>query len=177
MDKIHLTHLKRLINVTGAFLSWLFAADPPRPVDLRLLSLKLLVVGTVLIAHKCKSNLQPVKNMYFPSRIHTTGMIVCCVSWCALFARCLCLQDGFMQSSAGTRRSFCEDPFPQGLWAAPAALALVAGSRMTAVTSSSGGAEVIRARRTEPRDVSDIVSLFSSFTDELFGRVDVTYLL
>ncbi|XP_064915525.1 cilia- and flagella-associated protein 61 isoform X1 [Columba livia] len=48
---------------------------------------------------------------------------------------------------------------------------------MTTITSSRGGAEVIRARRTEPRDVSDIVSLFSSFTDELLGRVDVAYLL
>lgn len=79
--------------------------------------------------------------------------------------------------SAGTRHSLCEDPFPQGLWPAPAALALVAGSGMTTITSSRGGAEVIRARRTEPRDVSDIVSLFSSFTDELLGRVDVAYLL
>ncbi|XP_071661674.1 cilia- and flagella-associated protein 61 isoform X2 [Patagioenas fasciata] len=48
---------------------------------------------------------------------------------------------------------------------------------MTTITSSSGSAEAIRARRTKPRDVSDIISLFSGSTDELFGRVDVTYLL
>ncbi|NXN94399.1 CFA61 protein, partial [Rhinopomastus cyanomelas] len=48
---------------------------------------------------------------------------------------------------------------------------------MTTVTSSSGKAETISARRTASHDVSDIVSLFSYSTDAVFGRIDVTYLL
>ncbi|XP_040467757.1 cilia- and flagella-associated protein 61 isoform X2 [Falco naumanni] len=48
---------------------------------------------------------------------------------------------------------------------------------MTTVTSSRGNTEVVSARRTESRDISDIVSLFSHFTEVVFGRIDVTYLL
>ncbi|XP_054239360.1 LOW QUALITY PROTEIN: cilia- and flagella-associated protein 61 [Indicator indicator] len=48
---------------------------------------------------------------------------------------------------------------------------------MTPITSSGGKAEVFRARRTESRDVSDIINLFSYFTEVIFGRIDVVYLL
>ncbi|NXX77257.1 CFA61 protein, partial [Urocolius indicus] len=48
---------------------------------------------------------------------------------------------------------------------------------MTTITSSRGNTEVVSARRTEPHDVSDINSLFSHFTEVVFGRIDVTYLL
>ncbi|NXG72439.1 CFA61 protein, partial [Baryphthengus martii] len=48
---------------------------------------------------------------------------------------------------------------------------------MTLITSSGGETEVVSARRTEPRDVSDIIGLFRPFTETVFGRIDVTYLL
>ncbi|XP_075562847.1 cilia- and flagella-associated protein 61 [Pelecanus crispus] len=48
---------------------------------------------------------------------------------------------------------------------------------MTTITSSRGTTEVVSARRTESRDVSDIIGLFSYFTEALFGRIDVMYLL
>uniref|UniRef100_A0A8B9MPH7 Cilia and flagella associated protein 61 n=1 Tax=Accipiter nisus TaxID=211598 RepID=A0A8B9MPH7_9AVES len=49
--------------------------------------------------------------------------------------------------------------------------------KMTTINSSRGNAEVVSARRTESRDVSDIISLFSHFTEVVFGRIDVMYLL
>ncbi|KFP84641.1 PREDICTED: uncharacterized protein C20orf26-like, partial [Apaloderma vittatum] len=45
------------------------------------------------------------------------------------------------------------------------------------MTSSRGHAEVLSARRTEPRDISDITGLFSSLTEVVFGRTDAAYLL
>ncbi|XP_035754512.1 cilia- and flagella-associated protein 61, partial [Egretta garzetta] len=48
---------------------------------------------------------------------------------------------------------------------------------MTTITSSRGHTEVVSARRTESRDVSDIIGLFSCFTEVVFGRIDVMYLL
>ncbi|XP_014817952.1 PREDICTED: cilia- and flagella-associated protein 61 [Calidris pugnax] len=48
---------------------------------------------------------------------------------------------------------------------------------MTTITSSGGTTEVVSARRTESRDVSDIIGLFNDFTDAVFGRIDVMYLL
>ncbi|NWI81284.1 CFA61 protein, partial [Dryoscopus gambensis] len=45
------------------------------------------------------------------------------------------------------------------------------------VTSSRGNAEVFTARRTESHDVPGIISLFSPRTEDLFGMIDVTYLL
>ncbi|XP_009979353.1 PREDICTED: uncharacterized protein C20orf26 homolog, partial [Tauraco erythrolophus] len=48
---------------------------------------------------------------------------------------------------------------------------------MTTVTTSRGKTEVVSARRTESHDVSDIISLFNRFTEVVFGRIDVTYLL
>ncbi|NWW42981.1 CFA61 protein, partial [Pedionomus torquatus] len=48
---------------------------------------------------------------------------------------------------------------------------------MTTITSSRGNTEVVSARRTELRDVSDIIELFNDFTDANFGRIDVMYLL
>ncbi|KAF2981067.1 hypothetical protein EK904_002257 [Melospiza melodia maxima] len=48
---------------------------------------------------------------------------------------------------------------------------------MATVTSSSGNTEVVTVRRTESRDVPAIISLFSSVTEDVFGRMDVTYLL
>uniref|UniRef100_A0A8C3JF57 Cilia and flagella associated protein 61 n=1 Tax=Calidris pygmaea TaxID=425635 RepID=A0A8C3JF57_9CHAR len=48
---------------------------------------------------------------------------------------------------------------------------------MTTITSSGGTTEVVSARRTESRDVSDIIELFNDFTDAVFGRIDVMYLL
>ncbi|NXR80223.1 CFA61 protein, partial [Pycnonotus jocosus] len=48
---------------------------------------------------------------------------------------------------------------------------------MATVTSSRGNTEVVTARRTESRDVPGIISLFSPVTEDLFGRIDVTYLL
>ncbi|XP_035176848.1 cilia- and flagella-associated protein 61 isoform X5 [Oxyura jamaicensis] len=49
--------------------------------------------------------------------------------------------------------------------------------KMTTITSSRGHTEVVSARRTESRDVSDIISLFSHFTEDVFGRIDVMHLL
>ncbi|NXG17049.1 CFA61 protein, partial [Grallaria varia] len=46
-----------------------------------------------------------------------------------------------------------------------------------ATTSSSRNVEGISVRRTESHDVLDIISLFSSVTEGVFGRVDVTFLL
>ncbi|XP_066402206.1 cilia- and flagella-associated protein 61 [Molothrus aeneus] len=48
---------------------------------------------------------------------------------------------------------------------------------MATVTSSSGNTEVVTVRRTESRDVPAIISLFSPVTEDVFGRMDVTYLL
>ncbi|NXR66662.1 CFA61 protein, partial [Rhadina sibilatrix] len=48
---------------------------------------------------------------------------------------------------------------------------------MARVTSLRGNTEVVTARRTEPHDVPGIISLFSPVTEDLFGRIDVTYLL
>ncbi|NXI25005.1 CFA61 protein, partial [Sterrhoptilus dennistouni] len=48
---------------------------------------------------------------------------------------------------------------------------------MATVTSWRGNTEVVTARRTEPHDVPGIISLFSPVTEDLFGRIDVTYLL
>ncbi|NWR44110.1 CFA61 protein, partial [Regulus satrapa] len=48
---------------------------------------------------------------------------------------------------------------------------------MATVTSWKGNTEVVTARRTEPHDVLGIVSLLSPVTEDLFGRIDVTYLL
>ncbi|XP_042645319.1 cilia- and flagella-associated protein 61 [Tyto alba] len=48
---------------------------------------------------------------------------------------------------------------------------------MTTITSSTGNTEVVSARRTESYDVSDIIGLFSHFTEAVFGKIDVMYLL
>ncbi|NXC01281.1 CFA61 protein, partial [Orthonyx spaldingii] len=48
---------------------------------------------------------------------------------------------------------------------------------MATVTSWRGNTEVVTARRTEPHDVPGIIGLFSPATDDLFGSIDVTYLL
>uniref|UniRef100_A0A8B9ER68 Cilia and flagella associated protein 61 n=1 Tax=Anser cygnoides TaxID=8845 RepID=A0A8B9ER68_ANSCY len=48
---------------------------------------------------------------------------------------------------------------------------------MTTITSSRGHTEVVSARRTELRDVSDIINLFSHFTEDVFGKIDVMHLL
>nr|XP_021399009.1 cilia- and flagella-associated protein 61 isoform X2 [Lonchura striata domestica] len=48
---------------------------------------------------------------------------------------------------------------------------------MATVTSSRGNTDVVTARRTKSHDVSGIISLFSPVTEDLFGRIDVTYLL
>uniref|UniRef100_A0A8D0FV77 Uncharacterized protein n=2 Tax=Strigidae TaxID=30459 RepID=A0A8D0FV77_STROC len=48
---------------------------------------------------------------------------------------------------------------------------------MTTITSSTGNTEVVSARRTESHDVSDIIGLFSHFTEAVFGRIDIMYLL
>ncbi|KAM7061432.1 cilia- and flagella-associated protein 61 [Acridotheres tristis] len=48
---------------------------------------------------------------------------------------------------------------------------------MATVTSGRGNTAVVTARRTEPHDVPAIIALFSPETEELFGRMDVTYLL
>ncbi|KFQ26969.1 Uncharacterized protein C20orf26, partial [Merops nubicus] len=48
---------------------------------------------------------------------------------------------------------------------------------VTPVTSSAGHTEAVSARRTESDDVSDIIGLISHFTEAVFGRIDVTYLL
>ncbi|NXI90493.1 CFA61 protein, partial [Psophia crepitans] len=48
---------------------------------------------------------------------------------------------------------------------------------MTTISSSRGNREVVSARRTESHDVSDIISLFSHFTEVVFGRIDVMHLL
>ncbi|XP_041894848.1 cilia- and flagella-associated protein 61 isoform X2 [Corvus kubaryi] len=56
-------------------------------------------------------------------------------------------------------------------------LVLSAAWRMATVTSSRGNTEVVTARRTESRDVPGIIGLFSPVTENLFGMIDVTYLL
>ncbi|NXE96651.1 CFA61 protein, partial [Menura novaehollandiae] len=48
---------------------------------------------------------------------------------------------------------------------------------MAMITSPEGNREVVSARRTESQDVPDIISLFSPVTEDIFGRIDVTYLL
>lgn len=61
--------------------------------------------------------------------------------------------------------------------AAMFSLVLSEGCGMATVTSSRGNTEVVTARRTESHDVPGIISLFSPVTEDLFGRIDVTYLL
>lgn len=56
-------------------------------------------------------------------------------------------------------------------------LVLSAACGMATVTSSRGNTDVVTARRTKSHDVSGIISLFSPVTEDLFGRIDVTYLL
>uniref|UniRef100_A0A8C8S084 Cilia and flagella associated protein 61 n=1 Tax=Pelusios castaneus TaxID=367368 RepID=A0A8C8S084_9SAUR len=48
---------------------------------------------------------------------------------------------------------------------------------MTAITSARGNTEVVNARRTESHDVAGIISLFRYFTENIFGRINVIYLL
>uniref|UniRef100_A0A669QLG1 Cilia and flagella associated protein 61 n=1 Tax=Phasianus colchicus TaxID=9054 RepID=A0A669QLG1_PHACC len=48
---------------------------------------------------------------------------------------------------------------------------------MTTITSSIGRTEAVRPRRTEARDASAFASLFTRFTEDVFGRIDVAYLL
>ncbi|NWV60616.1 CFA61 protein, partial [Malurus elegans] len=48
---------------------------------------------------------------------------------------------------------------------------------MATVTSSRGDTEVVTVRRTELHDIPSIIGLFSPITEDLFGRIDVTYLL
>ncbi|NXI34993.1 CFA61 protein, partial [Galbula dea] len=48
---------------------------------------------------------------------------------------------------------------------------------MTTITSSGGSTEVVSVRRTESQDVSGIIDLFSYFTEAIFGRIDIMYLL
>ncbi|NWV86635.1 CFA61 protein, partial [Dasyornis broadbenti] len=48
---------------------------------------------------------------------------------------------------------------------------------MATITSSRGNTEVVTARRTESHDVPGIIGLFSPVTEDLFGRIDITYLL
>ncbi|NXS86992.1 CFA61 protein, partial [Erpornis zantholeuca] len=48
---------------------------------------------------------------------------------------------------------------------------------MATVTSSRGNTEVVTARRTEAHDVPSIIGLFSYFTEDVFGMIDVPYLL
>ncbi|NXA95397.1 CFA61 protein, partial [Melanocharis versteri] len=48
---------------------------------------------------------------------------------------------------------------------------------MATVTSPRGNTEVVTARRTESHDVPGIMDLFSPVTEDLFGTIDVTYLL
>ncbi|NXD20754.1 CFA61 protein, partial [Spelaeornis formosus] len=48
---------------------------------------------------------------------------------------------------------------------------------MATITSWRGNTEVVTARRTESHDVPAIISLFSPVTEDIFGRIDLTYLL
>ncbi|XP_069090440.1 cilia- and flagella-associated protein 61 isoform X2 [Pleurodeles waltl] len=48
---------------------------------------------------------------------------------------------------------------------------------MTAVGSTNGGTEVINTRRTETSDIAEITRLTNEATEEVFGRINVTYLL
>ncbi|NXU47957.1 CFA61 protein, partial [Turnix velox] len=48
---------------------------------------------------------------------------------------------------------------------------------MTTITSSGANTAVVSARRTEPHDVPDIIRLFNYFTEAVFGRIDIMYLL
>ncbi|XP_068864862.1 cilia- and flagella-associated protein 61 isoform X5 [Aphelocoma coerulescens] len=48
---------------------------------------------------------------------------------------------------------------------------------MATITSSRGNTEVVTARRTESRDAPGIIGLFSPLTENLFGMIDVAYLL
>ncbi|XP_050827988.1 cilia- and flagella-associated protein 61 [Serinus canaria] len=48
---------------------------------------------------------------------------------------------------------------------------------MAVVTSSKENTDVFIVRRTESGDVPGIISLFSPVTEDVFGRIDVTYLL
>ncbi|XP_059696619.1 cilia- and flagella-associated protein 61 [Haemorhous mexicanus] len=48
---------------------------------------------------------------------------------------------------------------------------------MAEVTSSRENTDVVIVRRTESGDIPGIISLFSPVTEDVFGRIDVTYLL
>ncbi|XP_078505462.1 cilia- and flagella-associated protein 61 isoform X2 [Lissotriton helveticus] len=48
---------------------------------------------------------------------------------------------------------------------------------MTAIASTNGETEVIHTRRTETSDIAGITSLINEATEEVFGRINVTYLL
>ncbi|NXQ57991.1 CFA61 protein, partial [Anthoscopus minutus] len=48
---------------------------------------------------------------------------------------------------------------------------------MAAVTSWRGNIEVVTVRRTESHDVPGIITLFSPVTEDLFGSIDINYLL
>ncbi|XP_068864861.1 cilia- and flagella-associated protein 61 isoform X4 [Aphelocoma coerulescens] len=61
--------------------------------------------------------------------------------------------------------------------AATFSLVLSAAWRMATITSSRGNTEVVTARRTESRDAPGIIGLFSPLTENLFGMIDVAYLL
>uniref|UniRef100_A0A8C9EH59 Uncharacterized protein n=1 Tax=Pavo cristatus TaxID=9049 RepID=A0A8C9EH59_PAVCR len=43
---------------------------------------------------------------------------------------------------------------------------------MTTITSLRGHTEVVHPRRTEARDASAFASLFTHFTEDIFGRID-----
>ncbi|XP_021247902.1 cilia- and flagella-associated protein 61 isoform X5 [Numida meleagris] len=64
------------------------------------------------------------------------------------------------------------------LWAGDVALRdTVRVPEMTTITSLRGHTEVVHTRRTEAHDVSAFVGLFTHFTEDIFGRIDVAYLL
>ncbi|XP_015712110.1 cilia- and flagella-associated protein 61 isoform X2 [Coturnix japonica] len=48
---------------------------------------------------------------------------------------------------------------------------------MTTITSLSGRKEVVRTRRTEANDAPGVVGLFTHLTEDIYGRIDVEYLL
>lgn len=56
-------------------------------------------------------------------------------------------------------------------------LLFVAVAEMTTITSLRGRTEVVHPRRTEAHDASAFASLFTHFTEDIFGRIDVAYLL
>ncbi|XP_078261715.1 cilia- and flagella-associated protein 61 [Rhinoraja longicauda] len=48
---------------------------------------------------------------------------------------------------------------------------------MTSIYSTSGGSIAINVRRSESRDAPQIMKLFTESTDEMFGRINILYLL